>query len=94
MAKKKADDIISIDAIMGLPSTTDISNAVEFAKRVQRIPNMREFHASNLGYDEFETALTGLSGAFFNGKSSRTYITKLKKLKASSTAVVVTDDFI
>lgn len=94
MGKKKAIDIISIDAIKELPSTTDISNALTFTKDLERIPNMREFHASNVGYDAFETALTSLSGAFFKGGSSRTYIQKLKKVKASTDYVYEDEDFI
>lgn len=91
MSKKKAKDIISIDALIGLPSTSDISNALSFTNELQTIENMREFHARNIAYTDFETALTGMSGAFFNGRSSRKYITKLKKLKPSKSHAIEVD---
>lgn len=81
--------------IKALPDMEDIDNAKTRVDTLQRIPDMRTFHASNIEEKELVLLLQNCTGLIFTGQAKIKIIERIKAMKPSKKIVAPDEeDFI
>ncbi|MDD3412549.1 MAG: hypothetical protein PHY47_00970 [Lachnospiraceae bacterium] len=88
---KPVSEIVSLEAIAGLPSSDGLRATVDRVNQIQSIKDMREFHATNISYNELDGLLCSLGALHFEGSQKGNIANKLKRLKPSKNVIAMID---
>lgn len=89
---KNVFEVLSVDVMDGLPSANNVTKALDRVGELQLIPNIRDFHASNIEHLELEGLLTNIGTLSYTGAKKSEILTKIKRIKPTSRVPVI--DFI